>query len=531
MRQPVNPSFERMRLEAERQRLAELEVQAETLAARLEEQTDAARRDRDALETQNRDLKQALDAQGQSGKSKTAELEARCAALDAELAARTAAAAEQKAELEALRQLLDVQVEAERATAAALEARCAALGDELEAQAQIDADAHAKLDELRTALSAEAGGAREKAAALAAQIESIDSRVTRVDESFSEPERLRSAIAPVLSGALRDAGQGGHDPMASAIAPYVVGTIRKEILNSEDELVEAIHPRLGVLITAAIAGAIEDLNRKVDEAVPIDRWMASIKGRLTGAPSAGFLLDSGETFMLKEAMLIERQSGVLLARELTEAAGDDGPDEDLMAGMIAALQGFAAEAYTATGAGDLRRVSLTTDTVYLRASPSKILAVRCSGVAPLEIERKIDALLVTALERLRDEDADPGKVLMLDDFNMPAAVEDDGVNASTIMGRGLGAIAATVACVWGSGAVQEAHEARWLASVEQAIAGDDRLGPFPLSAVQSPVDGSVRISGLLPDDAALDTLKQRLDWSAVPVPVTLDVALVSDTNR
>jgi len=529
MRRPVNPNFERMRVEAERQRLEALEAQSIALTEMLKAQAEAARKDNDALRAENLALRQTVDEQAKSGGAKTADLEERYQALGAQLGERLVVEQRHNADLDALNASLKSQAETERATAAALEARCEALTEQLASHAETDAEALSKLEDLREKLVSEAEAANKKALALEAELGSLAGRVEEVDESLSQPERLRRAIAPVLSGALRDAGVEDHDPMASAIAPYIIQTIKSELLNSQDELVEAIHPRMGALIAAAVTNAVAELNEKVDNALPIDRWMASAKGRLTGSPSAGWLLEDGNTFTVKEAMLIERQSGILLASERNAMiSGVENPDEDLMAGMIAALQGFASEAYGATGAGDLRRFSFTEDTVYLRGTPTKLLALRCSGVAPPAIESRVDHLLETALERLRDDDDLTGGMQMLDDFNAPFDVaNDEGPSASTIIGRALAGVAALVALVWGHGAVTDAHESRWLTSVEEAVEGDRRLSPYPLSVTREENGGSFVVSGLLPDEAALTALSERIDWSGSPIPVTLDVALVT----
>lgn len=480
MRKPINPNFERMRAEAERQRLVELEARSAALSELLASQSESAEQARKALESENAALKAALEAQQESDSAKTAALAARCEALTAEL----------------------------------------------ESKSKADA---ANLEQLRAALASEVAGARTNAAELEAKIGALSGRVTKVDESFSEPQRLRQVIAPVLSGAFRDVESDEHNQLTSAIAPYVVSTIRSEILNSEDELVEAIHPRLGTLIAAALANVVEELNRKVDDALPIDRWMASVKGRLTGAPPAGWLLDNGETFVVKEALLIDRYSGVLLASERSTLDDEAAPDEDLMAGMIAALQGFASEAYGATGAGDLRRFSFTEDTVYLRGTPTKLLAVRCSGVAPPEIERRVDNLLVTALGRIRTDDELPEQILAIDAFNTPTDPPGDaaeGVSASAIMSWGVGGIAALIALVWGHSAVTNAHEARWLASVEEAAKGDGSFSPYPLTVSRAEDSDVITVTGLLPDEAAKAALEERIRKTASPIPVTIDIALV-----
>ena len=530
MRQPINPNFERMRLEAERQRLAELEERSSTLRTMLESQVEAARKSNDALKAENAALKNALEAQANSGGAKAAELEARCEALAAELAERLAAERQHQAELKALSASLRSQAESERATAEIFESRCEALSAELATQAESDAEAHAKLESLRDTLTAEAEGARSKAASLESEIGQLTDRITEVDIASYEPERLRSLITPALTSALREAGQESPDEMANVIAPHILKTVKTEILNSEEELVEAIHPRLGVLIKMAVTKAVEDLNHKVDNALPVDRWIAAAKGRITGAPPAGWLLEDGNTFLVKEAMLIERQSGVLLASERsTMDANNASPDEDLMAGMIAALQGFASEAYGATGAGDLRRFSFTEDTVYLRGTPTKLLALRCSGVAPPEVEARVDELLEIAMERMNGDGH--GDVLMIDDFNRPDEADTSGASGSKIVAGALGAVAAVIGLIWGHIAVTNAHESRWISKIEQAIAADDSLGPYPLSVSRQNNESPIVVSGLVPNEAARAALEERINWSASPFDVELDVALVSEVTR
>jgi len=293
-------------------------------------------------------------------------------------------------------------------------------------------------------------------------------------------------------------------------------------------LIEAIHPHLGVLISAAMKKTIEDLNRKVDEALPVDRWMASMKSRITGAPAAGWVLKGEQEFAVKDALLIDRHSGVLLASEQGPQDQHDELDEDLIAGMIAALQGFASEAYGATGAGELRRFSFTEDTVYLRGTPTKILALRCSGVAPPEIEGKVDALLMAALERLRAEDDLPSEIFALEGLEpAPVFPVEAGPSASRMVGGGLAAAAAVAALVWGHGAVTDAHSERWVDAVAEAARADASLSAYPVTVAMDRDDRqTVSVSGLLRDQAAFDALVERVGSAAVPLNVVYDIALI-----
>lgn len=366
-----------------------------------------------------------------------------------------------------------------------------------------------------------------KLTALETELASLRERVGESSDVLADDTRLRAAVAPILSDAMREAGMEDHERMASAIAPYVVGTIHTEILNSQDELIEAIHPKLGVLIREAVANAVEELNRKVDEALPVDRWVAAAKARMTGAPAAGFMLNAQSRFAIREALLIERKSGELLAREHIGDADErsaDELDEDLLASMIASLQQFATEAFGATGAGDLRRFSFTEDTVYLRTSPTKILAVRCNGVAPPEVEARIDNLLERALEEARST-GEYSEALHLQEVYAEAPDKPD-ISASAILGRGLAAVATVILAFFAEGWIWGAHQARWATAVDEAVRADPVLEPYALRVELSGQGESVRVAGLLPDSEALERLKDRLGWVGSPLDIVFDIDVI-----
>ena len=356
----------------------------------------------------------------------------------------------------------------------------------------------------------------------------IEARIERTADVLQDRDRLQAALAPVITDALREAGREDHDRVASTIAPYVVRTIRSEILNSQDELVEAIHPRLGTLIRQAVTNAIEEINRKVDEALPVDRWVAALKGRLTGVSPAGMLGATREAFEVREALLIDRRSGILLARRVNEAAAiADGADEDLVAGMIAAVLAFAEDAY-GTGAGELRRLELTGDRVYLRASATRILAVRCAGHPPPGIEGRMDELLERALAT-GGRDAMPAR--LVEDLGAVAPPPGAaGVSASRILGTGLAAVVALLLVWWGTGAVSGAYQSRWHAMAEAAATADPTLAAWPL-AVEREGEGALVVRGLVPDAAALAQLEARMAALRVPVPVRLAVDIPRAPGR
>ena len=350
-----------------------------------------------------------------------------------------------------------------------------------------------------------------------AEVTGLDRKVSRTEARWTEDE-LREAIVPVLADALREAGRTDRAALIRSIAPNILSTVRSEIGNAHPEIIEALSPHLGELIAAAVSKAVEGLQRQIDDAVPVDLWIASIRGALTGAPAAGWIIGDRSGFQVIEAFLIERGSGLVLAQDRPEGGTDAAPalDDDLLGGMIAALDSFARDAFGTGGIDELRQLTLSAGTIYLRASPDKILALRCTGVAPPGIEDEIDQLLDGIIRRLKDagEGAPPARLLAAD-----VAPPEDDISAATIFGKAaLGGIALLLV-FWAHHALESANGDRWAEAALAAAQGDPAMIGYPVTADHA--DDTVTLTGLVPDDATRAAIVARLDALPLPVSVTL----------
>lgn len=351
-----------------------------------------------------------------------------------------------------------------------------------------------------------------------AALSGLGRKVDRAEARWTE-EELREAVALVLADALREAGRTDRAALIRAIAPNIISTVRNEISIAHPEIIEALSPRIGELIRASVAKAVEDLQRQIDDAMPVDLWIAALRAALTGTPAAGWIIGDKSGFRVIEAFLIERGSGLVLAQDRPQGLDDDtvpALDDDLLGGMIAALDSFARDAFGTGGIDELRQLTLSAGTIYLRASPDKILALRCTGVAPPGIEEEIDALLDGIIRRLREGgDGSPPARLLAAGVGPPKAV----VRAGPLLGRvALGAVAALLA-VWLHGVLEEANGERWAGAARAAARADPAMTGYPVAARHA--GGTVTLTGLVPDEAARAAILARLDALPLPVPVSL----------
>lgn len=348
----------------------------------------------------------------------------------------------------------------------------------------------------------------------------IGAKVERAESRWTEDE-MRETVASVLADAFREAGRSDREALIRAIAPNILSTVRGEISGAHPEIIEALSPRMGELIRAAVAKATEDLQRQIDDAVPVDLWIATLKSRLLGTSSASWIIREEDGFRVIEAFLIERGSGLVLAQDRPIGADISDPavlDDDLLGGMIAALDAFARDAFGGGGIDELRQLTLSAGTIYLRASPTKILALRCTGVAPPKIEDEIDHLLDHVIRRLQEggEEALPARLLAVD---VEPLADEDGPSGAALIGKVAAALAAIGFATWGHFALESANSDRWTGTAYDIAHTHPAMTGYPVEA--SHADGAITLTGLVPDEATREAIAADLSRRPLPVATTL----------
>jgi outer membrane protein OmpA-like peptidoglycan-associated protein len=232
----------------------------------------------------------------------------------------------------------------------------------------------------------------------------------RIDEVFERAgteERFLSNVAAVIDRALRKAEIERHGPLADAIAPLVVRTIKNEIRNSKDELVETLYPMTGRMVQAYVASAMKDLANDLNRRLDANPVMLRLRSLVTGKSVAELALAETQRFAVEELYLVRRGTGELIGRwpQSSDLAGRD----HVMSGILAAINDFSSAALSDEGS-TLRRIDLGERHLYLRASPLLLLAAKCAGTAPAEVEAILDDAFLTALEKIQQAGGDVDKI-------------------------------------------------------------------------------------------------------------------------
>ena len=359
----------------------------------------------------------------------------------------------------------------------------------------------------------------------------ISQRIDDVFDRAGTTDRFEVSVAEVLDGALRRAEVDRHTELASAMAPLVVRTVKTEIRNSRDELVEVLYPMTGRMVQAYVASAMKDLNKDINRKLEQNPVMLRLRSLASGKSVAEMAIAESQRLVVEELYLIRRGSGELVGRWPEAEPGASGRDH-VMSGVLTAINEFSTEALKDDGSA-LRQIDLGERQLYLRVSPTFLLAAKCSGSAPQAVETVLDESFLEAMEDLQSQtlNGDPlsaaksSSILAglshnleqrLDDKTGELASQAAGASPLKILAWVIGLPLATW-LTWSLYADYRTERARTIAT--RALTSVSELNGYPVSLDVSRLGKNVTISGLAPafeiKDGLLERVREALPGSNV----------------
>ena len=367
-------------------------------------------------------------------------------------------------------------------------------------------------------------------------------RIDRLESRVGSDDTLKTSLVPIIADALREAGVKDHQRLAGAIAPIVVQSIKTEIHNSRDMMVDALYPITGRLVAAAVRNAFKDLvdqlNNKLDSSLSVDRWRARIKAKLTGRSEAEVLLSEGAVFQIIELLLINRQSGLLIARAGAEDDADSA-DGHLLSSILTAIMSFVRDAMRDASEQDLRTLHVADMRLNLQVSPSAILAIKTKGPPPAGFETALGETFYSFLSRWGDELSDPDQSSAVnqesisDDLeerfrSLITAKEESFQNSSRKGVILLSVLGLTLAGWFGWTFYNGWHDDRIESRAQHVISKQNELVGYPMEAEYDRSEKALTFSGLAPNQRALDGLRQDLDREFPDINLLPEVSVLPD---
>jgi outer membrane protein OmpA-like peptidoglycan-associated protein len=369
-------------------------------------------------------------------------------------------------------------------------------------------------------------------------------RLDRLEVRLGDDDALKSSLIPIIAEVLRDAGVRDYRRLADALAPIVLQSIKTEIQNSRDMMVDALYPITGRLVAAAVRNAFKDLvdqlNSKLDSTLSVDRWRAKVKAKLSGRSEAEILLSEGAAFEIVDLLLINRQSGLLIAQAVVDD-DEDHAGSHLLSSILTAIMAFVRDAMSESSEQDLRTLHVGDVRLHLQISPNVILAVKTKGPPPAGFETALSETFYAFLSRWGKALSEPDKidshekVALTEDleerFNGLVEAKHANFKKPSRKGAMLLGILAALAILWIGWSVYDDWSNRQIEAMAQAVIDRQvELKGYPIDVSYNDGSDTLAISGLFPSQRSLEGLRRNLKGKLRDMPLSMNASWLPDAE-
>lgn len=239
----------------------------------------------------------------------------------------------------------------------------------------------------------------------------IRASLEELHRQHADTEALINRIAPAMTGMVRRAIRESGGEMAETLGPIMGEAIRVQIRDSRDEMVDTLYPIIGSTIQKALGQFTRELQRNIDARLRStfgpEGMLRRLWARLRGVSASELALRDALPFDIKEIFLIQRASGILIARSRHSDLQAD--DSDLIGGMLTAIRSFVNDAFQ--GNDELDEIQFGEDRIVIQNGAHAYLAAVISGIEPEGFRAALTELVSNLHLRhnsaLRDFDGHP----------------------------------------------------------------------------------------------------------------------------
>jgi len=208
----------------------------------------------------------------------------------------------------------------------------------------------------------------------------------------NEEEALEGALSPIVNRLIDKNFEKSGDKIASQMAPLIGGAIREQIKSQKDDIVDALYPVMGNMISKFVTKSLEELlnkiNQQIQSGLSAQTIKRKIKAKLKGVSETELLLEENAHANIKAALLIHKESGMLLAKVENNHAHLN--DADMLASMMTAIRSFVNEWVSSDNEHqELGEIEYGGNKIIIEASGSSYLAVIVEGAAYTKTYNKI----------------------------------------------------------------------------------------------------------------------------------------------
>lgn len=203
-----------------------------------------------------------------------------------------------------------------------------------------------------------------------------------------------SAVSTVLAEAI--ALRGRHDDrLTNALTPHIETALSASVRRNPHVIADAITPVMGPAIRQSIVRTLQNMMQSFNQALDQSLSPKGLRWRIeswrTGRPFAEVVLLHTLRFRVEQVFLIHRETGLLLHHVAADHIAFH--DQQLVSGMLSAIQRFVQESFGTPEGQALNTLEVGECRLLIEQGPQAILASVVRGVAPNYLRPQIQQVL------------------------------------------------------------------------------------------------------------------------------------------
>lgn len=197
--------------------------------------------------------------------------------------------------------------------------------------------------------------------------------LARLRELLEEKEQLSNHISPIIEEHISFLKSNYPEEFRKVVDKQ----IETKLKSSQEDLIAVIYPALGEMIKKYVGHQMLMLRESIEDQVEATKNAGAFgwfRRKFLGVKESDWILSQTGEAKMEGIYVVERGSGILLG----SASIADTGDEDLLAGMLTAIQGFAEDAFM-KGAQKVDTIEYERLTIFIQTYPKYYIAVSLNG--------------------------------------------------------------------------------------------------------------------------------------------------------
>lgn len=223
-------------------------------------------------------------------------------------------------------------------------------------------------------------------------------RLDDLEAELRDREQRIDALGEVLPESLNRLQDDKQ--LQQSLKPQLIRGIETTIRSNPKRFAMMFYPVIGPAIRRAISealkGLLENINHTMENSFSARSWRWRFEAWRSGVPFNQIVLKHTLAYSIDEVFLVQRDSGLLLARSARDA--DEVLDRDAVAAMLTAIQRFMQESFDTDDDHPVRSIEIGEHTLWIIPGRDASLVALIQGA----ISREARGELQHQLEQIHD---------------------------------------------------------------------------------------------------------------------------------